>query len=95
MDGGHALEWLKILAKISAQAPLCLIPGHGELGTLDDVTLMERYINETKRMAERHLREGGSAQSAAALPPPAFTAGWANAESFARNMTFLHAEAQQ
>ena len=95
MDGGHPGEWLKILAQIKARDPLFLIPGHGELGTLDDVTLMERYINETRQMAEQNLREGGTAQSAAALPPPAFTAGWANTESFARNMTFLHEEVQR
>lgn len=95
MDGGHPREWLKILARISAQAPLCLMPGHGELGTLEDVALMERYLNETWQMAEQNRREGGTAQSAAALPPPAFTAGWANAEGFARNMTFLHAEVQR
>ena len=83
------------MAKIKAYTPTCLIPGHGELGRLEDVAVLERYINETWQMAEQNLREGGTAQSAAALPPPTFAAGWSNAESFERNMTFLHAEVQQ
>jgi hypothetical protein len=46
-------------------------------------------------MAEQNLREGGTAESAATLPPPAFTEGWNNAESFQSNMKFLHEEVQR
>ena len=95
MTDGHPREWLDILTKIKALDPVCLIPGHGELGTLDDVTMIERYLNETLQMAEQNLREGGTAESAVALQPPAFTEGWNNTESFERNMKFLHEEVQR
>jgi glyoxylase-like metal-dependent hydrolase (beta-lactamase superfamily II) len=90
MSSSHPHEWIDILAKIKSLDPVQLIPGHGELATLADVTLIERYINELLQMAEQNLREGGTAESAAALPPPAFTEGWGNVEGFELNMKFLH-----
>jgi len=90
ISSGHPHEWLKILAIIKLLDPIQLVPGHGELGTLADVTLIERYINELLQMAEQNLREGGTSESAAALQPPAFTGGWGNAEGFELNMKFLH-----
>jgi glyoxylase-like metal-dependent hydrolase (beta-lactamase superfamily II) len=94
MSSGHPREWLDILAKIKSLNPICLVPGHGELGTLADVTLIESYINTLLQMAEQNWREGGAAGSAAALQPPAFTEGWGNAEGFELNMKFLHEVAQ-
>lgn len=94
MSSGHPREWLDILAKIKSLDPVCLVPGHGELGTLADVILIERYLNETLRMAEQNWREGGTAESAAALQPPAFTEGWGNTDGFELNMKFLHEMAQ-
>jgi glyoxylase-like metal-dependent hydrolase (beta-lactamase superfamily II) len=91
----HPREWLSILAKIKSLDPVCLVPGHGELGTLTDVTLIERYLNETLQMAEQNWREGGTAESVAALQPPSFTEDWNNSEGFGANMKFLHAVVPQ
>ena len=90
LSSSHPREWLGILAKIKALDPIQLVPGHGELGTLADVTLIERYLNELLLMAEQNWRAGGTAKSAAAMQPPAFTDGWENADGFERNMKFLH-----
>jgi len=87
---GHPRDWLTILTQIKLLKPVQLMPGHGELGTLADVVLIERYLNETLRMAEENWRAGGTAESAAALPPPAFTEGWDYAAGFGQNMKFLH-----
>jgi hypothetical protein len=46
-------------------------------------------------MAEQYWREGGTAESVAALQPPALTDGWENAEGFELNMKFLHEEVQR
>jgi glyoxylase-like metal-dependent hydrolase (beta-lactamase superfamily II) len=89
MASSHPHEWLDILAKIKALDPLHIVPGHGELGTLADVEMIEQYINTLLRMAGQNLREGGAAESAAALQPPTFTEGWDNAEGFELNMKFL------
>lgn len=92
---GHPQKWLEILAQIKALDPLYLLPGHGELATPSDISQMERYINETLRMAEQNWREGGTAESAMILQPPAFTDGWENSDIFGTNMKFLHEVVQQ
>ena len=56
---------------------------------------MENYMRELINMAEKNWHAGGTADDAAALAPPAFTEGWANEESFAKNMKFLHDFVQQ
>ena len=70
--------------------PARLMPGHGEIGTLANVTLIESYINTLLQMAEQNWRNGGTTENAAALHPPAFTEGWENADAFELNMKFLH-----
>lgn len=90
LSSSHPHSWLDILAKIKALDPLHLIPGHGEIGTMADVSLIERYLNETLQMAEKNWREVGTMETAAALPPPSFTQGWENADGFEHNMKFLH-----
>lgn len=80
---GDPRIWLDILAKIKALNPVRLIPGHGEPATLDDVTMLERYIHELLQMAGQ-----GSSESAALQPPP-IAAGWDNAEAFEKNLKFL------
>jgi cyclase len=87
LSSSHPREWIDILAKIKSLDPVCLVPGHGELGTLADVALIERYINELLQMAEQNWRKGGTAESVVALQPPAFTDGWENAEGFELNMS--------
>ncbi|MBK7319237.1 MBL fold metallo-hydrolase [Candidatus Villigracilis affinis] len=90
MSSGHPHEWLNILAKIKALDPIQLVSGHGELATLADVELIEQYINALLQMAKQNQHAGGTAESAAALQPPAFTDGWNNSEAFEENMKFLH-----
>ena len=95
LTSGHPREWLNILVKIKALNPACLVPGHGELATVDDIVAKERYINKLIQMAEQNLHDGGTAESAAALPPPALTEGLDNEDAFEKNMRFLHEEIQR
>ena len=88
---GHPRDWLTILAKIKALDPVCLIPGHGELGTLAEVGAVERYLNELLWLAEENSGPCHPAESALAVQPPSFTAGWEHADAFEQNIKFLQA----
>jgi glyoxylase-like metal-dependent hydrolase (beta-lactamase superfamily II) len=92
---GNPHEWLNIFAKIKTLEPARLVPGHGEIGTLADVTLIELYINALLQMAEQIRLEGGTAESVTALQPPSFTEGWNNIDAFERNMKFLFEKTQR
>jgi len=87
---GNPHEWLNIFAKIRTLEPACLMRGHGEIGALADVTLIEHYINSLLQTAEQNWREDGTVESVVALQPPSFTEGWNNIDAFERNMKFLH-----
>lgn len=89
MSSGHPNEWLGILAKIRSLDPVCLLPGHGQPGTLADLALLERYLNELLQMTEQNFRADSTAETAADIQPPAFTEGWENANAFEPNMKFL------
>ena len=91
---GNPYNWLNVFVKIKMLEPVHLVPGHGEIGTLADVTLIESYINALLQMAGKNFYEGGTAESAAALQPPSSTEGWDNADAFELNMRFLHEIAQ-
>jgi glyoxylase-like metal-dependent hydrolase (beta-lactamase superfamily II) len=95
LTSGHPREWLNILARIKTLNPVCLVPGHGGLATVDDIAVKEHYINKLIQMAEQNLHEGGTAESAAAMPSPALTQGLDNEDAFERNMRFLHEEIQR
>jgi len=94
LPSGHPRAWLDILAKIKSLDPIQLVPGHGGLGTLADVTLIERYLNELLQLAEQNRHEGGAAESVAGLQPPAFTDDWDYVDGFGLNMKFLHETVQ-
>jgi glyoxylase-like metal-dependent hydrolase (beta-lactamase superfamily II) len=81
---GDPHAWLGILAKVKALNPIHLIPGHGGIGTLDDVIMIDRYINELLQMAEENQLEETSD-----LKPLGFTEEWDNAEAFEENLKFL------
>lgn len=89
MSSGHPNEWLDILAKIRSLDPVCLLPGHGQPGTLADLALLERYLNELLQMTEQNFRADSTAETTADIQPPAFTEGWENANAFEPNMKFL------
>ena len=88
---GNPHNWLNIFAKIKMLEPAHLVPGHGEIGILADVTLIESYINTLLQIAEQNWREGRDAT----LQPPSFTEGWNNIDAFELNMKFLHEIIQQ
>jgi glyoxylase-like metal-dependent hydrolase (beta-lactamase superfamily II) len=94
LSSSHTQIWLDILAKIKSLAPIWIVPGHGEPGTVGDVVLIERYLNETMQMVEKNLSEGGTAENVIALTPPLFTEGWGNADGFAGNLKSLHVRMQ-
>lgn len=86
LTDGSPHTWLDILEKVKTLEPTRLIPGHGKLGTVKDITTLQRYIKDLLNIAE-HERITGKRVDAS--QPPAYTARWDNAEAYEKNLEFV------
>ncbi|HZR42934.1 MAG TPA: MBL fold metallo-hydrolase [Ktedonobacteraceae bacterium] len=79
-------EWVSILGQIEQLDPTTVVPGHGPLGTREDVILLRQYFMTLLEMASAVIARGGSADDAAQEPIPAPYAHWQNTEAFGELM---------
>ena len=86
-EPGHWRRSLDVLERLNADI---IIPGHGPVGTAEDLRLMREYLGSLSQSAAHVVEHGGTAEDAAqqAIPDP--FVHWRNAEVFTRNMRFLH-----
>jgi len=87
---GDPQEWLRSLAQIELLGLETLIPGHGRVGTSDDLALMRQYITELEALAAEVVKAEGSADQAAEQAIPPRFESWRFARFFPTNMRFLH-----
>jgi len=87
---GDPQEWLRSLAQIELLGLETLIPGHGRVGTSDDLALMRQYITELEELAAEVVKAEGSADQAAEQAIPPRFESWRFARFFPTNMRFLH-----
>jgi cyclase len=87
---GDPEEWVRILQQVEMLDLAVVVPGHGPVGTPEDLALLRQYISDLLRTASAVVGGGHSAEDAAARPIPAPFDTWSVPEVFARNMRFLH-----
>jgi glyoxylase-like metal-dependent hydrolase (beta-lactamase superfamily II) len=75
---GDVQSWRQILSRLEELDPETVVPGHGPVGTGDDIALMDAYLEELLRL------EPGA-------PMPAEFADLAHPEVFERNLEALQA----
>lgn len=93
---GDPDEWLRILGEIAQLDAGTFVGGHGPLGTIEDVRLIERYIPALQALAAEVVAAGGSSDDAAAQPIPEPFAHLRDVMfTFSSNMRFLHQRARQ
>ena len=86
LTDGDPHTWLNILDKVKALEPTRLIPGHGKMGTVKDITTLQRYIKDLLNVAEH---ERITSKRVDASQPLAYTARWDNAEAYEKNLEFV------
>ena len=83
-------QWVAFLEKAEAFRVDAFVPGHGRLGTADDVKAVKEYIKSLRRLAAGVVAKGGTADDAVALPlPPPFDSWVDGRGRFELNMRFL------
>jgi len=87
---GDPQEWLQSLAQTELLGLKTLVPGHGSVGTADDLALMRQYITELEALAAEVVKAEGSADQAAERAIPSRFEMWRFARFFPTNMRFLH-----
>jgi glyoxylase-like metal-dependent hydrolase (beta-lactamase superfamily II) len=87
---GRPREWVRTLSELERLDLRVIVPGHGPVGTAEDIQALRRYLEELLQLAERAVASGASADEAVRTPIPAAYAAWEGPDLFAQSMRFLH-----
>jgi glyoxylase-like metal-dependent hydrolase (beta-lactamase superfamily II) len=84
--------WTAFLEEIEGTGVEVFVPGHGPLGTGDDLVLLRQYLRALQEMVATVVGEGGSAEDALQrhLPPPFESWIRANPARWEGNVRSLH-----
>jgi cyclase len=83
-------KWTATLDELAASEIETFIPGHGPVGTKQDVLALKDYILACKKLAAEVVQSGGCEEEAASQPMPDFSKDWAGFGRFERTMRFLY-----
>jgi cyclase len=82
--------WLRALEVLAAHAPARFVPGHGPVGSADDVDALASHIRELEATAARLHGEGAKSDDLERLLPTDGSSAWEFAYPFYRsNVRFL------
>jgi cyclase len=82
-------HWIESMSRLEAMNLRAVVPGHGEVGTAVDVTLMKQYLTDIIAVAQS-LTESGAMDTdimAAEIPPAYQEYGWPS--TYVANLTKL------
>jgi cyclase len=89
---GHIGRWIEVCRRVEAMDVDVVVPGHGPVGTRDDVARMRGYLDLIHREARAAFDEGASPEEAARRIRLGDYAGWAEPERLAINVARLYQE---
>jgi cyclase len=91
---GSPEEWQAILQRIEQFDFAIAVPGHGPLGSREDLTLNRDYLASCLALADQCMGEGLPLEEATTRKLPAPFDSWEGAEVFDWNMEFLYNRAK-
>lgn len=83
-------KWIKTLDELAASEINTFVPGHGPLGTREDLLALKEYILALQALVAEVVARGGSEAEALAQPMPKFSENWAGFGRFERSLRFLY-----
>ena len=75
-----------ILGKMADLDADSYVPGHGNVGSNEDLACMEEYVQVLEHLASQHVCSGCSEESLDAVPIPAQFQGWDFRQTFTTNL---------
>jgi cyclase len=95
MGQGDHEQWATTMDRLAALAPQWVIPGHGEVGTEEDIVMMKHYVLDITATARTLAAEGISGEEVIKTPPPASYDGFTYGTGWGRNLQNLLPHYQQ
>lgn len=86
---GDPQAWMTILDRVKLLDIQTIVPGHGPLGTMQDLDLVQRYLTTFEELARSAFAQGKTLAEASQLPLPDPFASWNFREVFGWNMETL------
>ncbi len=83
-------QWDEILERIEMLDIQTVVPGHGPVGTLDDVAALREYLGDMEMLVDEAIVRGETAEQIAALPPPGAYAAWDARTIYTDNLRHLY-----
>jgi cyclase len=83
-------SWIRILERIEMLEPRLVVPGHGPIGTGEDVTRLRDYLLDLERLATDALDRGGAEEDLAAISIPVQYAGWDEPDLFYQTLRAIY-----
>ena len=89
---GHVNNWIAVCDKIMEMDVETIVPGHGPVGTKDDLAVMRDYLALLRDAAKRGFEKGQAPLECAREVKLGAYAQWADDERFVANIHRLYAE---
>ncbi len=86
---GDPREWRRIIERVKTLGLRIVVPGHGSVGTVDDLDALAGYLSAIEDVALSVVEGGGTLGQAPRRSMPAPFDSWDAPEVFEANMTFL------
>ncbi len=83
-------QWDEILERIEALDIQTAVPGHGHVGTLEDVEALRQYLGDMEMLVDEAIVRGETAEQIVALPPPVAYAAWDARAIYTDNLRHLY-----
>ncbi|MBN2337323.1 MAG: MBL fold metallo-hydrolase [Acidobacteria bacterium] len=95
-DDGRVLEWGTTVDAVLALDAETFIPGHGDVGSREDVRAFARYLRDLQSLVRPAVERGDSLQQAiATIPVPAAYASWGFQNFFPANVQKMYIELKE
>jgi len=82
--------WISILARMEELEPIVVVPGHGPLGTREDLMLLRHYLAWMVETTREVIKRGGSAEDVLKEPIPEPYASWKTPDLFEQTVRTFH-----
>jgi glyoxylase-like metal-dependent hydrolase (beta-lactamase superfamily II) len=83
-------RWDEILERIETLDIQTVVPGHGPVGTLDDVAVLRQYLGDMEMLVDEAIVRGETAERIFVLPPPGAYATWGARDIYTANLRHLY-----